>query len=218
MESPAPPITPGQWKRVLKRDGESVLALSLRRPAFPETGKTARMERYFAQIAALWKTRWETALFPRACQALTDARANGEAFLPWKAELDYTVTLWQPPLLSLHLDAVEPGPTARKRQICMGETWDCGSGYPRTLRSLFPAKAHHWRKDLLDKMREQAARQLASGESLLDPDCPQVMERVFDPDRFYLTGDGIAVFYPLCVLGAYAEGIPVFTIPFSGPD
>lgn len=212
MESPAPPITPVQWKRVLKRDGESVLALSLRRPAFPETGKTARMERYFAQIAALWKTRWETALFPRACQALTDARANGEAFLPWKAELDYTVTLWQPPLLSLRLDAVETGPYAKPLRFCMGETWDCASGYPRPLRSFLPAKPRRWRKSLLDGIREQAARQLASGESLLDPDCAQIMGRAFDPDRFYLTEGGIAVFYPLGVLGAYAEGIPVFTV------
>ncbi len=216
MEPPAPPITPQQWKHEMKQDGERVLTLSIRRPAFPNTGKTARMERYFARIAQQWKIRWETLLFPKACQSLADAREAGQPFVPWQAELDYTVTLWQPPLLSLRLDAVESGPSARPLRICMGETWDCGSGYPRTLRSLFPAKAHRWRKGLLDQIREQAARQLASGESLLDPDCPQVMERAFDPDRFYLTEDGIAVFYPLCVLGAYAEGIPVFTVPI--PD
>lgn len=213
MESPTPPVTPQQWKRVMKQDGESVLTLSIRRPAFPNTGKTKRMERYFSEVAQQWKNRWETLLFPRACQALADARAASKPFSPWKAELDYTVTFWQPPLLSLRLDAVETGPSARPLRVCTGETWDCGSGYPRTLRSFFPAKEHRWRRQLLDSIREQAAQQLASGESLLDPDCAQVMERTFDPDRFYLTGDRIAVFYPLYVLGAYAEGIPVFTVP-----
>lgn len=213
MESPTPPVTCQQWKRTMKQDGESVLTLSIRRPAFPDTGKTKRIERYFAEAAQQWKTHWETTLFSRACQALADARAASKLFIPWQAELDYTVTFWQPPLLSLRLDAVETGQSARPLHICMGETWDCESGYPRTLRSFFPAKERRWRKQLLNNVREQAARQLASGESLLDPDCAQVMERAFDPDRFYLTGDGIAVFYPLYVLGAYAEGIPVFTVP-----
>ncbi len=216
MEASTPPITPQQWKRVMKQDGVSVLTLSIRRPAFPDAGKTARMERYFDRIAQQWKTRWETLLFPGACQALTGARESGRSFIPWQAELDYTVALWQPPLLSLRLDAVESGRGDRPLHIRMGETWDCASGYPRTLRSFFPAKARRWRKGLLDELRDQAAQQLASGESLLDPDCPQVMERAFDPDRFYLTEGGISIFYPLCVLGAYAEGIPVFTVPL--PD
>ncbi|MGN0969110.1 MAG: RsiV family protein [Oscillospiraceae bacterium] len=216
MEAPTPPVSPQQWKRVMKQDGEEVLTLSIRRPAFPDTGKTKRMERYFSEIARQWQNRWENQLFPMACQALADARETSRPFVPWKAELDYTVTLWQPPLLSLRLDAVETSQNTRPLQIRTGETWDCGRGYPRTLRSFFPAKAHRWRKELLDCLREQAARQLASGESLLDPDCAQVMERSFDPDRFYLTEEGITVFYPLCILGAYAEGIPVFTVPI--PD
>lgn len=213
MQPSTPPITPKQAKRVLKQNGESVLILSIRRPAFPDAGKTKRIERYFAEMARQWKNRWETVLFPQACQALADARETGRPFAPWQAELDYTVTLWRPPLLSLRLDAAETGPGPRPLPICMGETWDCGSGYPRTLRSFFPPNAHRWRAQLLEAMQEQAARQLASGESLLDPDCAQVMKRSFDPDRFYLTGDGIAVFYPLYVLGPYAEGIPVFTVP-----
>lgn len=218
MEPSTPPVTPQSWKRVMKSDGECVLTLSIRRPAFPEQGKTARMERYFAQIAQQWQARWEALLYPQACQALTDARQAGKPFLPWQAGLDYTVTLWNAPLLSLRLDAVETGQTARPLQIRTGETWDCACGYPRTLRSFFPAKARRWRKALLDSLRDQAARQLASGESLLDADCAQIMERAFDPDRFYLTEDGITIFYPLCVLGAYAEGIPVFTVPGSGWD
>ena len=208
MESPA---APQAWKRVMKQDGEPVLELSLRRPTFPEGGKTARAERYFARMAEQWQARWETALFPRACQALTNARANSRPFEPWQCELDCTVTFWQPPLLSLRLDVTESDGTSRPLRLRLGETWDFSTGYPRTLRSFFPAKELHWRKKLLASLRAQAAERLASGESLLDPDCPQIMERAFDPERFYLTEEGLTVFYPLYVLGPYAEGIPVFT-------
>lgn len=215
MDSTTPPVTPQMWKRVMKSNGEPALTMSIRRPAFPETGKTRRMERYFAEVTQQWKTRWETALFPRACQALAEAKEAGGPFRPWRAELDYTVTLWRPPLLSLHLDAVESGPASRPILIRTGETWDCACGYPRTLRSFFPAKARRWRKKLLDSLRSQAAERLASGESLLDPDCAQILERAFDPERFYLTEEGLSVFFPLYVLGSYAEGIPVFTIPIQ---
>lgn len=215
MDASALPCTTKQWEHTKKWNGKPALALSIRRPAFPDSGKTTRLERYFARIGEYWQSRWETVLFPEACKALAEATEGGTDFLPWQAQLDYTITLWQPPLLSLRMDAVESGPTSRPLRICMGETWDCSSGYPRTLRSFFPAKARRWQKDLLGSLKEQAAQQLASGESLLDPDCTQIMERTFDPDRFYLTENGIAVFYPLYILGPYAEGIPVFTVPFS---
>ena len=207
------PAVPQEWEDTMTQDGEPVLELSIRRPSFPEEGKTRRLERYFAQVADQWKGRWVTVLFPRACQALADARENSRPFTPWRAALDYTVTLWQPPLLSLRLDALESGGSPRPLRVCTGETWDCAKGYPRTLRSFFPVKPRRWRGKLLRELQAQAGKQLASGESLLDPDCAQTMARSFDPDRFYLTEDGLAVFYPLCVLGPYVEGIPVFTVP-----
>ena len=215
MDASAPPVTPQSWKRVMKSNGKPVLTLSMRRPAFPNTGKAKRIERYFTEVAQQWKNRWETILFPQACQALADAQDAGSTFTPWKAELDYTLTLWRPPLLSLHLDIVESGQTSRPLYIRTGETWDCACGYPCTLRSFFPAKARRWRKELINSLCTQATEQLASGESLLDPECTQVMERAFDPEHFYLTEEGLSIFYPLYVLGAYAEGIPVFTAPID---
>lgn len=214
MDPSTLPAVAKEWAHVMKQNGEPVLTLSIRRPSFPETGKTSRMERYFAELARQWKLRWETVLYPRACQAKDEAVQAGTDFLPWQAVLDYTITLWHAPLLSLRLDIAESGrQPGRPLRICMGETWDCASGYPRTLRSFFPAGASRWRKELLDGLKNQAAQQLTSGESLLDPECARVMERTFDPDRYYLTTEGLAVFYPLCVLGAYAEGIPVFVLP-----
>lgn len=213
MESSPLPFTVQQWNRTMKQDSIPVLTLSIRRPSFPETGKTARMERYFSEVTKQWKKRWETILFSKACQAKDTAMETGQSFLPWQAKLDFAVTLWKPPLLSLRFDAVETNETSRPFLICSGETWDCATGYPRTLRSFFSAQNVRWRKDVMENMRTQASARLASGESLLDNDCTQVMDRVFDSDHYYLTEEGISIFYPLYTLGPYAEGIPVFKIP-----
>lgn len=214
MESSPLPFTVQQWNHTMKQHGKPVLILSVRRPAFPETGKTARMERYFSEIIKQWKKRWKTILFPKACQAQNSSLDAGETFLPWQAKLDFTVTFWQPPLLSLRLDAEETNETNRPFLIRCGETWDCATGYPRTLRSFFPAQNFRWRKEIMESVRSQVSARLASGETLLAPECTQVTDRIFDPNHYYLTEEGISLFYPLYTLGPYAEGIPVFTIPF----
>lgn len=210
------PVTPKRYDRTMRSRGEPVLVLSIQRPSFPDRGRTGRMERYFSQLAQQWQERWETALYPKACQALERAKEQGLPFLPWQMKFEYTVTLWQPPVISIRVDVTEQGPTPLPCTLCIGQVWDCAAGYPRTLRSFLPAKPRRWRKRLLEQLGEQARLQLESGLSLLDDNCIQTMAQAFDPERFFLTEQGLAVYYPQYLLGPYAEGIPVFTIPVSG--
>lgn len=214
MESVCFPFPPKTWNKTMTYRSQPVFLMSLQRPSFPESGKTARIERYFAYVAQLWINRWKDLLFPSACSSLTKALENGSTFHPWHAELNYTVTYWHEPIFSLRLDITESGETPKPHLFRMGETWDCIAGYPRSLRSFFPENTLIWRKKLLVSLKDQADQQICSGESLLDTGCKQIMDRSFDPDRFYLTENGICIFYPLYILGPYAEGIPVFTIPF----
>lgn len=215
MESISFPFPSKTWNKTMTYRGQPVLLMSLQRPSFPETGKSARLERYFAHTAQLWINRWKEHLFPAACSSLAESLESGSTFRPWRTELNYTVTYWHDPVFSLHLDVTETGDAPKPNLVCMGETWDCSTGYPRSLRSFIPEKALTWRKKILASLKDQADQQISSGESLLDPECKQIMDRTFDPDRFYLTESGISIFYPLYILGPYAEGIPVFTFPFS---
>lgn len=210
MEPNAPPVTPRLWERTLKLGEEPVLKLSARRPAFSERGRLQRIERYFSRCALLLREQWETALYARACQA----RQDDELFLPWQASLDYTVTYWEAPVLSLRLEITHSDRLHRPQIWYVGETWDCAQGRPRPLRSFFP-KQRRWRQRLLEQLTAQAEARIASGETLLRPDCPALMKRTFDSDRFYLTGQGLALFYPMYLLGPYAEGVPVFTVPIE---
>lgn len=215
MDALSPPVTTHHWDHVMNFDGTPVLSLTIRRPSFPSQGKLKRMERYFSCLESQWKKRWTEVLFPQACRALTHAKEMNIQFRPWRAQLDYTITLWQPPLLSLRLDAVETSHDANSHPFCMGETWDCTGGYPCRLYTFLASPSLRRRKNLLDSLKDQAAQQLASGESLLDPDCASKMDHFFDADRFYLTPEHLCIFYPLCTIGAHAEGIPIFTVPFK---
>lgn len=209
------PFSDLAWSETMKHNHTPVLQITAHRPQFSTNGKAGRIERYFSHFWNQLKEYWKANLYPRACKAFETASENKVVFTPWHAELDYEVTLFVPPLVSIRLNLVHSTSNPYPFKACFGETWDCSTGYPRTLRSLFPPHEHKWKKQLLDKLKEQATQQLASGESLLDANCTQVMERTFDPTQFYLTQEGLAVFYPLCILGSHAEGIPVFTIPYQ---
>lgn len=214
MDLTSCPASPKRWERYLKSKGTTVLRCCVNRPAFSNSGKQQRMERYFARMELLWQTRWENELYHQACQALA-AWQSEAPFTPWQASMDYTVTYWKSPLLSIRIDIREQRAAMPPAVQCIGEVWDCSDGYPCSLRSFLPAKLLRWKSHLISLMQEQAAQRLESGESLLNSNCHSAIKQSFDRSRFYLSEDGLMLFYPLYTLGSYGEGIPTFTVPVS---
>ena len=88
-------------------------------------------------------------------------------------------------------------------------------GLPRSLASFFPPR-FRWRRAVLEQVRAQIEARLANGEAWFFEDWRQRLPAAFDPEHFYCTQAGPAVFFPLYRIAPYAEGIPVF--PLSLPE
>lgn len=205
------------YKRVLKCEGEVVLTLALRTPKLPEDCPALRrMGRYYKHVADCWRTRWEVGLYAQACQALAEARARSFPFHPWEAALDFTVTYNERCLFSLYMDAYEFTGGAHGNTVRCGDAWDIRAGIPRTLPSFYPPKSH-WRHEAVAAVRAEIARQLSTGEYMYLDGWEQAAAREFDPCRFYLTTEGVTLFYPLYTLAPYVEGIPTFLV-FKWPS
>lgn len=206
------PLEAGTWKQVLKYEGEPVLTLSLRYPKLPEDRAAfRRIGRYYQRVADTWRARWEGGLYQRACCALAEARAQSKPFRPWEAALDFTVTYHENGRLSLYQDAYEYTGGAHGMTTRRGDTWRLRSGVPIPLRAFFPPRTR-WRREVYATIREQVSAQMATGESLYLDGWEQAVAPLFDPERFYLTQEGIVVFYPLYALAPYAEGMPTFLV------
>ena len=187
------------WKQTLKWEGEPVLVLSLRTPELDAESRGARrINRYYGKLAQIWK-------------ALAEARAASRPFEPWSVTLDYRVTQEEAGLLSLYVDAVERS-TGRPLTVRTADTWDLASGVPHLLTDFLPP-TRLWRQSLLAELTAQSEARLQSGESFFYADAPARVRRFFSPQRFYLTGDSLAVFFPMLSLAPAAEGIPVFLLP-----
>lgn len=218
QKSPIPlSIQVGQWKRVLKWEDEPVLKLSLNWPGLPEdTRGQRRVDRYYRQVSDQWKARWEGLLYREACEAAQFSLKNSHVFRPWEGKLDYSVTFNRDGLLSIYQNACEYAGGAHGVTLRWADTWEPRSGTPRTLRSFFPP-GHRWKRTVLEQLEHQAEARVAGGETLYFDDWRVRLIKEFDPDRFYLTEEGICIFYPLYAIAPYAEGIPVFTIPYPVP-
>lgn len=205
------------WTQTLPYQEEPVLSLSIRRPKLPEeTAALRRMERYYQNLAKAVRTRWETKLFPRACQALDAAREQSRPFRRWSASFDFSVTLQEAGLLSLVVDIQEDSGLAHGTVTRLGDVWDLSSGTPRPISSFFPPHSRP-KQILLHAAAQQLRQRVASGEYLYYSDWEQRLRADFSPARFYLSAPGeLSFFYPLYTLAPYAEGIPTFTVPL--PD
>lgn len=202
-------VPPGTYRQVF-RDGESVLLTVTQR--WPRLGGEGpgprRIDRYYDALAERWRRRWQGPLLARA------KAAAGPETPPWEASLDFTVTRFQDGLFSLWLDAWEDTGARRPRRVRMGDTWRVSDGDPVTLRELLPPQ-RWWRGPVLEEVRRQIGGRVSAGEAIFYDDWPQLASRLFSPDRFYLTEQGAAVFYPVESIAPALEGFPTFPIPLA---
>lgn len=201
------------WTQTLEHEGEPVLSLSQALPLPVEERRPDPPDGTVlpASGRALEKPLGRRPL-PRACAALQEARAGSRPFLPWEAELVYHVTLECDGLSSLYVDVTERQNGTRPLTVRTAETWELRSGTPKTLSEFFPPRLF-WKKPIIEALQRQALDRLQGGESLLFEDVETRVASYFSAKRFYLTEEGLSLFYPMWSLGSPAEGIPVFLLP-----
>ena len=205
-----------RWEETAREmclEGTPVLRWRLVRPV-PEGSwrGLGPIRRYYDQLGRVWQERWEGETYARACRDLERCREEGAAFQAWEASLTCPF-FWQGDgLLSLYLEeTLRPG-GGRRLTVPMGDTWDLSSGAPVPLSALFSG-ARGWRRRVLEGVEGQIRERLAGGETFLDRESLSAARTWFSPRRFYLTGEGLVIFYPMYTLARGGEGVPAFSLP-----
>ena len=198
------------WDYTLQ--GEPVLRCELSWPELTGTWRgVASIARYYRRVVREWEGRWQRELYLYACLDFADRQAAGKPFRVWTARLTTCITRQEGGVLSLWQEGEEQRGFERPEVVRRGDSWSLDSGTPLSLRQVCLGK-RGWRRRLLKQVRQQVRQRLEGGASLLDEDCHRKVKRHFDPDRFYLTQEGITLFYPMYQLGAGAEGTPQFPV------
>ena len=148
-------------------------------------------------------------LVPQAREECRSALASSAPFTPMEAELTYQVTYNEGGLWSLYTQSREAGAPAVRR----GDTWDLATGYPVALSAFFPAKTP-WKRHLLALAASELERRETAGVIRLREDWRRQLRRKFNPNHFYLTAEGIVLFYPVYTLSP-SSIIPTILLPYG---
>jgi len=196
-----------QYQRLFKCDGRPTLTIRQSYPRLTGPGYgIGHINHYYKALAEQWRMRWEEELAKLACEAMAEQTA------PWEAVLDFTVTYQENGLFSLYTDAYEYTGGAHGHTVRRGDTWELAEGLPRSLFSFFPEE-HRPKCHIHTEITAQAQAMQASGDHIFFDDLEALIREYFDPELFYLTPGGTAVFYPLYAIAPYVEGFPTFIIP-----
>ena len=189
-------------------------SVSLPEPVPAADRLSRRIRRYYQLQCRSFLRYCEAYLLPAAAEACRTALEASQPIPKFRAELTYRVTYNEGGLWSLYTQSREQGPGGQTALLRRGDTWDLASGYPVALSALFPRRSG-WRRRLLEAVEAEAAQRTAAGVSQYHEGVRRRLRQYFNPQNFYLTGEGLAVFYPMYAIAPAMEGIPVFTIPYG---
>nr|WP_326184298.1 RsiV family protein [uncultured Oscillibacter sp.] len=189
-------------------------SVSVPRPEPAADGVSRRIHRYYQLQCRAYLRYCERWLLPQA-EAEYRAALAASAPLPcFRAELGYRVTYNQDGLWSLYTQSREvtlPGQTLVTRR---GDTWDLAAGYPVPLGDFFPSRSP-WRRRLLALAAAEIERRERAGIARYHEGWRRELRRHFNPQNFYLSGEGLVFFFPMYAIAPGTEGVPAFLLPYG---
>lgn len=201
-------------RRQWETEGIPVLTAEIELPApSDEQGGPGRIARYYRHFARSYLRYCDRFLFPQASQACQEALRTSAPLPRCTASLTHRVTLNEGGLLSLFTDAVECCGT-RPLRVRRGDTWDLERFLPTPLSDFFPPRSPI-RKHVTEFAASYIERQLKEQTAVYREDWRRALRRGFNRENFYLTPEGLCVFYQMFVIAPPVEGIPVFCIPYG---
>ena len=189
-------------------------AVSLPEPVPAADPISRRIRRYYQLQYRSFLRYCETYLLPLAAEEYRAALAASQPLPRLHAELTYQITYNEGGLWSLFTQSREQGPGGQAALLRRGDTWDLASGYPAALSSLFPRRSG-WKRRLLAAAEAQALQREEAGVSQYHEGVRRLLRRHFNSQNFYLTAEGLVLFYPMYAIAPAMEGIPTFLVPWG---
>lgn len=201
-------------RREWTADGQRILGAEIRlpRPADRSNRAARRIDRFYQLQCRAYLRYCERWLLPLAAEEARRALACGAPPPEAEAALTFCSAYAADGLWSLWTESRERvgGRTERQRR---GDTWDTRTGYPLPLSAFFPAGGG--KAELLRRAEAEIRRQTDCADACFREDWRRQLRRCFSRENFYVTPQGLVLFYPMYALGPAAEGIPCFCLPFG---
>lgn len=140
--------------------------------------------------------------------------ANNYPFRRFEAYVDYTMTYNQNCIISLYFDQYEYAGGAHGLTVRYSDSWNLKRSKRVELAELFPHRAHY--RDYLIKMIDkQIEKEMQKSDAMFFENYEELVRENFRPNNFYLSKEGVNIYFQQYDIAPYAAGIPVFLIPYG---
>lgn len=194
-----------------------LLTLSIRRPVVRLIRMDAVQERINNRIRLQAQAFYRYAsrtLYRQALQEYRDSLSGEFPFRPYDAVMEYEITYNADCHLSLYYDRYQFTGGAHGSTIRASDTYSLKTGEVLPLSHFFKPGTNY-QGFLITKILEQADRNMKEDPYIYFEDYRELIVKYFNPESFYLTSEGIAIYYQQYEIAPYSTGIVVFTIPYE---
>lgn len=149
-------------------------------------------------------------------QAMVDyeyARANQFPLRQYEVFADFQVTYNRDCILSLYFDRYVYTGGAHGLTVRTSDSWNIACSRPLSLIDLFPPGTDI-RDYYIRAVVEQIQLEAESEPSIYFEDYENLVNQYLSLNNFYLTYDGVVIYFQQYEIAPYASGIPEFMIPY----
>lgn len=171
------------------------------------------VNRFYTTRANAQKNYYCTGLLS---QALDQCKEFGDEipFHPFEAVSTSEVTLNKNYIISVFNDCYRFTGGAHGSTTRRSETWNGRRGTRIRLCDFF-SKGTNYKNYIISVITQQIKDEINSGENKYFEDWETLICEYFDSCSFFVTEEGICLYYQQYQIGPYAIGIPVFVIPWE---
>jgi hypothetical protein len=152
-------------------------------------------------------------LYNNAVEYYHDSQANDFPFHVNEAIMEYNITYNDNCFLSLYKDKYEFTGGAHGSTIRSSDTWETCEGTYIPIYCYF-FRGTNYMNLLINEITKQAEQNLNQNPGIYFEDYKNLIIENFNPNSYYLTPQGMDIYYQQYDIAPYSTGIVEFTIPY----
>lgn len=152
-------------------------------------------------------------LFPEAVRVYKESIANNYPVRPFEAVMKYSAPFNTCGLLSLYYDRYEFTGGAHGNTVRKSDTYNLNNGRVLPLAAFFP-RGFDYREYFIGQILTEA-KKIMEVNPVFFENYEELIVKNFNPDNYYLTPNGYAIYYQQYEIAPFSTGIVVFEIPYD---
>ena len=194
-----------------------VLKYTIEFPTFLSTcSQTAAQtaNAHYASVAKEKEQYCRTVLYPQAAEDARYIEDNIPPFHTYEFNIAYTVPLNYGCITSLYFDQYTFMGGAHGSTVRTSDTWNFSNGRQMQLGEFFQSDPHY-ADNIQHSIEQRITEHLRTEPGAFFEDYAALIRKTFKEENYYLTTDGLVLYFQEYDIAPYAAGRPQFLLPFG---